>query len=225
MSQGFFSNALTSRPQLWRAMLRANPRPALENEAVNAALAEYFEGAEAARLRAWLQSSPLALGVRQFSSFWDFGEESRRLALLGEAELTALARVTGVALHAPDIARVLRREDQTALREALGENLYRYALYRGQYQLGSVRRLFAERDHHLPLAERCVLHGRLALRLVAASWPQELEQPFCARIEGLFLEPLSGECVLTAGETREIWLALKKLLIKEVEPSWAPCFD
>ena len=126
-----------------------------------------------------------------------------------------------MALHAPEIACALRREDVLTLRSGIGEDMYRYALCRGRYQLGSVRRLFAGLHPSLPLAERCALHGSMAPRLVAALWPEELAERFLPS-----LPPLPGGELpsFSEGEIREIWNALKKLLLKEVAPSWAPCF-
>ena len=179
--------------------------------------------AAAARL-SWLAGRPDAARREQrgqHAAFWDYAEESRRLALLDRETLAALCLVAGVALHAPEIACALRREDVLTLRSGIGEDMYRYALCRGRYQLGSVRRLFAGLHPSLPLAERCALHGSMAPRLVAALWPEELAERFLPS-----LPPLPGGELpsFSEGEIREIWNALKKLLLKEVAPSWAPCF-
>ena len=109
------------------------------------------------------------------------------------------------------------------MRHALGEELYRYALHRGQYQLGGVRRLFARLHPSLPLAERCALHGSMALRLVASGWPAELARRFFSKLPDAPLTqdvPEFGEA-----EIRDVWIARKKLLLKEVAPAWTPCFD
>lgn len=222
MNRGFFADTLASRPLLWKAMLRANSRPA-------SVLGDFpdvsaLPGEAAASLLSWLAGRPDAIRREQTgqdAAFWDYAEESRRLALLDAETLAALCLVAGVALHAPDIARVLRREDVLTLRSGIGEDMYHYALRRGQYQLGDVRRLFAGLHPSLPLAERCALHGSMAPRLVAALWPGELVERFLPS-----LPPLPGGDLpsFSEGEIREIWIALKKLLLKEVAPSWEPCF-
>ncbi len=232
MNKGFFADALASRPLLWEAMLRANSRPVPSSLPASCPAAPYVGkfmdlfGEGAASLLSWLAETSVSARSGQDArdaGFWDYAEESRRLALLDAETLAALSLVAGVALHAPEIARVLRREELLNLRAGIGEDLYRYALCRGQYQLGTVRRLFAQLDLSFPLAERCALHGSMATRLVAARWPEEL-----AKRVFLALPPLpEGREVpaFSEAEVREVWIALKKLLLKEVAPSWAPCFD
>lgn len=171
----------------------------------------------------WLAGRPGRHRQEAESGFWDYAEESRRLALLDTETLAALALVAGVALHAPEIAAVLLRDEVLALRRDIGEAMYRYALYRGQYQLGGVRRLFARLHPALSLGERCALHGSLALRLVASRWPTALAERFCSALPALpqgMVPPVFSEA-----EIREVWITLKKLLIREVVPAWAPCFD
>ena len=222
MNKGFFTDVLASRPLLWEAMLRANSRPASASEGFPDASA--LPGEAAAARGCGVGGGPA--GPRrgpggQHPPGGGYAEESRRLALLDRETLAALCLVAGVALHAPEIACALRREDVLTLRSGIGEDMYRYALCRGRYQLGSVRRLFAGLHPSLPLAERCALHGSMAPRLVAALWPEELAERFLPS-----LPPLPGGELpsFSEGEIREIWNALKKLLLKEVAPSWAPCF-
>lgn len=225
MHKQFFADVLVRRPVLWQRLLEAN-RPGQASRLPPACREQL--GTAADSLLAWLQERPLAHGlpdgaVAMPEPFWDYAEESRRLALLEAPELLELCRVTGVALHAPAIAGVLFRDEVLPLREALGEATYRYALQRGRYQLGAVRRFFLRRDVDMPLAERCALHGTMALHLVAGLWPEELARRVCR-----VLPSLPGTAVLpslTEEERHELWRGVKKLLLKEVAPSWAPCFD
>ena len=221
MHKGFFADALSNRPLLWQAMLRANSRPSPCALTVET---ERVMGTFAAPVLAWLgQGSNTSSTVAAPEPFWDFAEESRRLALLDEGAVLGLTRIAGVALHAPEVAQVVQRDAQIALRQSLGEDLYRYALYRGQYQSGGVRRFFQQMHTGLPLAERCALHGSMALRLVAGLWPVALVQCFLS-----LLPPLPEEHplpTLAEGEIRELWFVLKKLLLKEVAPAWAQSFS
>lgn len=156
MHKQFFADVLARRPALWQRLLQANlPEggPRLPDDC-----REQLGGA-ADSLWAWLQQRPLTHGPAAAESgpavpvpFWDYAEESRRLALLDAPALLELCRVTGVVLHAPAIATVLLRDEVLPLRESLGEETYRYALQRGRYQLGGVRRFFHWRDTDLPLA-------------------------------------------------------------------------
>lgn len=226
MHKGFFADTLSRRPQLWQALLQTS----LPREAASPAAPLWHTelGQAAHSLQDWLLQRPLcslqvsASDEKADVPFWDYEEESRRLALLDPDALRRLSRMTGVALHAPDIAAVLLRDEVLPLREALGEPVYHYALYRGQYELGAIRRFF-QGNADMPLAERCTWHGNMALRLVSGLWPPELSLPFFQRLPALpDGMPLPG---LTEDECHELWRGLKKLLLKEVVPSWAPCFN
>ncbi|ABM30001.1 SctK family type III secretion system sorting platform protein [Nitratidesulfovibrio vulgaris] len=177
--------------------------------------------------------------------FWDFAEESRRLALLPAPAVDRLALTFGAALHGNAFAVLVRRDDVLALRTALGEDLYAYGLHRGRYQLGGVRRHFsplrdAERTGE-GIARRIRTDGLTALGVCIARWPDVLRRRL------VWPDSMSG---ISSGNTPDditadiisgtsprwdearrqaawpdIWFSLRKLLLKEVAPQWAPCFD
>ena len=148
MHTSFFSDIIARKPALFRAMLAFNGRlgsaapdcpeewrvPGLDTAVVAAELS--LRGSP---VLAWPVAPPE-------EGFWDFTDESRRLAFLSAEELERLGKVFGVCVHAAELARIITREPVLALREALGEPLYRYGIQRGQYQLGSVRQFFLSRD-------------------------------------------------------------------------------
>ena len=140
------------------------------------------------------------------------------MAFLSAEELERLGKVFGVCVHAAELARIIAREPVLALRGALGEPLYRYGIQRGQYQLGSVRQFFLSRDVREPLLERMQRHGRLAIAICRASWPAALKERAVGNLEDA---PPS----VPPAVQRAVWFGLKKLLLKEVAPQWAPCFD
>ena len=153
MHTSFFSDIIARKPALFRAMLAFNGRlgsaapdcpeewrvPGLDTAVVAAELS--LRGSP---VLAWPVAPPE-------EGFWDFTDESRRLAFLSAEELERLGKVFGVCVHAAELARIITREPVLALREALGEPLYRYGIQRGQYQLGSVRQFFLSRDVREPL--------------------------------------------------------------------------
>ena len=61
------------------------------------------------------------------------------------------------------------------------------------------------------------LHGRVALGLIMAGWPQLLQNR--APVAAL------SDIAAPPDVQRGLWFDLKKVLLKEVAPSWAPCFD
>ena len=152
-------------------------------------------------------------------AFWDFTEESRRLALLDAANLKKLQKLFGVAVHAEEIAKIIVQAEVLAIRDSLGEDIYDYAMYRGQYQLGGVSRHFCKEDQGLPLLERIRKHGSQAMAFCASSWPESLRKIFEEKLE----ETLDRE--KPSAEVRHlVWFGLKKILLKEVAPQWAPYF-
>ena len=226
MHKQFFADVLARRPALWQRLLQANlPEggPRLPDDC-----REQLGGA-ADSLWAWLQQRPLTHGPAAAESgpavpvpFWDYAEESRRLALLDAPALLELCRVTGVVLHAPASRRCCCGMRSCPCGNPWGEETYQYALQRGRYQLGGVRR-FSSGGIRSALAERCALHGNMALRLVAGLWPEDVALRVCDRLPALPEAAVLPS--LTEDERHELWRGVKKLLLKEVAPSWAPCFD
>ncbi|HIW77807.1 MAG TPA: sulfate adenylyltransferase [Candidatus Bilophila faecipullorum] len=225
MQTSFFTDVIVRKPALLQAMLAFNgvtapvapPVPAWDVPGFDAAaLGEGLARIRGANVLPWRRPSSVAE-----EGFWDFADESRRLAFVGAEEAERLGLTFGVCVHAPELARIIAREQVLALREELGESLYRYGIQRGQYQLGGVRRFFLGRDVREPLLERMRRHGRLALALCCAGWPPVLRgrAGAWAAVEA---EGVEG----TPPEVRKaVWFGLKKLLLKEVAPQWAPCFD
>ena len=204
MHTSFFSDIIARKPALFRAMLAFNGR--LGSVVPDCPEAWRVPGLNTAIVAAELsrRGSPVLA--------------SRRLAFLSAEELERLGKVFGVCVHAAELARIITREPVLALREALGEPLYRYGIQRGQYQLGSVRQFFLSRDVREPLLERMQRHGRLAIAICRAPWPAALKERAAENIEDA---PPS----VSPAVQRAVWFGLKKLLLKEVAPQWAPCFD
>lgn len=153
-------------------------------------------------------------------AYWDFGEETRRIALLPPQAVERLALTFGAAIHGVELARLILREDVVAMRTELGSSLYLYAIQRGRFQLGNVRQFFLVRDMQESLSGKIRKHGQQAVAWCLAGWPEELRLrcPHVPVAEGV---PES----LTPTLRRALWFGLKKLLVKEVAPQWAPCFD
>lgn len=220
MHTSFFSDIIVRKPALLRAMLAFNGRlgpvaPDRPEEWAVPGLDRAILDADLSRRRSPVLAWPVAPPEE---GFWDFTDESRRLAFLSAEELARLGDVFGVCVHAAELARIITRDHVLPLREALGESLYRYGIQRGQYQLGSVRQFFLSRDIREPLLERMHRHGRLALALCCAPWPAALKERFAGSLEDA---PVAASPAIQ----RAVWFGLKKLLLKEVAPQWAPCFD
>jgi hypothetical protein len=64
---------------------------------------------------------------------WDFGPPLRRLALLPSSELARVARFVGAYLHAGAVRSVIARTPLMALRAAIGEDAYAFAVKRAPF--------------------------------------------------------------------------------------------
>lgn len=164
----------------------------------------------------WPRSAP--------GGFWNFQEEDRRLALLGRDDLERLEMFWGAAVWAPDLAAVIAGQEARDLRRELGPELYAYALARGRFHLGPLRRIYREAPagrSAAGLRRQLQSAGRLAVLVVRSGWPEALRRlnPPEAGGEGPPPPPLD------APEPRRLtWLWLKKILLTEAAPQWQPCF-
>ena len=221
----FFDAQLAEDNVLWPAVMRCNA-----HRRAKARDAGPLPAAARKRLDEWLAQMPDSLRTgdtgQKATFFWDFSEDSRKVALLDDEMLSRLAAVAGVTLHAPALARVVERKARLACREALGGDLFDYAQTRGQYQTGAAGDIVARRDTELPLPERCRAHGWLALYFCSLRWPRELRQMFLPRLARLS----GGDAVVSLGDGLSdrawgaLWRLLKKCLLREVAPSWKPYF-
>ena len=185
MQTSFFTDVIVRKPALLQAMLAFNgvtapvapPVPAWDVPGFDAAaLGEGLARIRGANVLPWRRPSSVAE-----EGFWDFADESRRLAFVGAEEAERLGLTFGVCVHAPELARIIAREQVLALREELGESLYRYGIQRGQYQLGGVgvwRWPFAAPDG-LPSCAGARAHGP---RWRRREWKER--RPRCARPSG-----------------------------------------
>lgn len=222
MHKNYFLEIITERPDLFAAILRFNgiaqTHDAQRTPAFLTKLYTYLSDENLAAL--WgcgpakkhlqlLTPSPTEL-------FWDFSEESRCLALLEQDDRDAIAIFYGACLHAPEITRTILGKDIAKLREVLSPRAYSYVLQRGQYQIPSGRSAFADRHEKMPLPERVLLHGAEALGIIAAAWPQTLQNRIVTKTPSDM--PISPDL------QRGIWFDMKKIMLREVVPAWAPCF-
>ena len=118
MHTSFFSDIIARKPALFRAMLAFNGRlgsaaPDCPEEWRVPGLDTAVVAAELSRRGSPVLAWPVALPEE---GFWDFTDESRRLAFLSAEELERLGKVFGVCVHAAELARIITREPVLALR-------------------------------------------------------------------------------------------------------------
>jgi hypothetical protein len=232
MHKDFFVHIITRKPSLFRAILRFN---GLTEDTAAPDCLTAMPGVDAQALWALPQvRKRLSVAPDATECFWDFTEEKHRLALLEPETLLRAARFFGMAAHAEELAGKILGEEVRSLRRSLGTEWIRYALERGRFQLGTLAQVFALRDRHLSLPERIELHGRQVLELCCAQWPPLLRRRatehtrlFRAHHESTADEDALENDLSGQPETvrRALWFGFKKILLKEVAPQWAACFD
>ncbi len=227
MNKVFFKDAL-KKPELFSAILDFNFSILQKKEEQSLALLAGqnipLEKIPSAALKKYIQKS---IGTEQ-TGFWDFTEETRRLALLDTDTLLALMNVTGISLNAKEIAKTVQKEEVAKIKQAIGGPLYHYALTRGQYRLGTLQTFFPP-DGSLSLLEKIQKQGEQALAYCIQNWSEELKtlffkkhalpQSFFTSLEEIKQYPLNPKNEIL------IWFSVKKILIKEINHSWAPYFN
>ena len=148
------------------------------------------------------------------------------MALIGADTVERLCLFFSAAVHAEELSRVIARTQVLELRRRLGADVVTYALKRGRYQVSGLRAPLLVPASFGALAERIDLLARALPALVGEGWPEELRAlaPSCFSApkgmdDAAFVPSLRRE------QRTALWFTMKKLLLREVAPQWAPCFD
>ena len=235
MDQRFLVEALGRRPALFKAMVEFN-RAQQDRSDDCALLASLGEVGKALMRDPAVRRACSGDKHGNTRGWWDFSEESCRLVLLSDDELRRLALMFSAAVYGEEMALVLNKAQVIELRSLLGDAVFSYAIRRGRYQIGSLRPFLIENMPEGSLTERLRLLSAAVLFAVSRSWPEELRPVWAAKLQRAALvgtPPSDGEAAsaqtalppLRAEQRRVLWFTLKKLLLREAAPQWAPCFD
>lgn len=223
MNKDFFTATLMAKPELLQAMLAFNGllvSPPLPEELAG------FPHAETLWQQAEVRRRFGVCGTAE-PDFWDFDDEVFRLVFLDANTIKRLALVFGVAAIAPELCHLLRRDEVCAARERLGDALYAYALHRARFQVNAdviPAGLAVPEDS--PVDMRAYAVGVGSLLTLTSRWPELLRSRFL--LPDAAQTPPSLPVSTDdpgADHQNRLWSAVKKVLLKEVAPSWAPCFD
>lgn len=235
MDQGFLDETVGRKSPLFAAMVDFN-HSQLKSE-TESSLSE----ADPAIVQLVLNDASILRAYRKNTSpsssrcWWDFAEETRRLILLSPDILERLALCFSAAVFAEEMALTVDGKQVLALRTLLGTEIFAYAIRRGRYQIGSIRQTILTHFSVAPLAERILLLARSVLLLVGESCPLELKELWLQKLSGMSIFSSSASSnemfvssallQLSREQRRALWFTLKKILLREVAPQWAPCFD
>lgn len=223
MDYRFLAEVITQKPRLFRAILAFNREYAAPVPAKLSSLGESFAALWRWQdfRRAWGPSAPQ-------TGYWNFSEESQRLALLDADTLERVGLFFSAAVHAEELSHVIAREQVLTLRREIGADVLSYALRRGRYQVGSLRALLLAPEDPKDLPGRIRTLAATALAVISLDWPGPLRELAASRLPIVALSQSSEEPPfpqLRREQRRALWFTMKKLLLREVAPKWAPCFD
>lgn len=225
MDYRFLTEVITQKPGLFRAMLVFNREYAAPEPGELAALGKPFSALWNRQdfRRAWASPAP-----RPQKGYWNFSEESQRLALLDSGTLEKVGLLFSAAVHAEELSHLIARDSVLEMRQAIGADVFSYALKRGRYQVGSLRGALLVPASLGTLEQRIRMLASVSMAIISSGWPEELRALAASRLprpgdSSGPEEPFSPE--LPREQRRALWFTMKKLLLREVAPEWAPCFD
>jgi hypothetical protein len=157
--------------------------------------------------------------------FWNFEPQPRRLMLLGASYFKDLCLRFGLALFAPELAKIVTGTLVRYWRMELGRELLDWALGRGRLFLGQLREdllswLELKNPTLISLSSRNELFkvGLVAVNITWIPLPPVLADKAGWRL-------LSPGQPIPETLSRRTFSVLKKILLSEVAPSWRPCFS
>lgn len=179
------------------------------------------------------------LGLSETTTYWDFEDESKRLALLCWQSLDLIARCTGSLLHAPEITTLIGRDQIVALRNSIGKDAHEFAL-RARHQVRIPEEVASLMESWVPqtqpdddagnhhqasqlggLAEE---HGWNLLRTTLSGRPIPLWRRFHFKIPDRFHTP-GIEVAPSAAQRLGCWTLVHTAARQLLSQSELRCFD
>jgi hypothetical protein len=154
------------------------------------------------------------------NGYYDFQPLHRRFALLECSTLERLLAFTGAALLSPRLTRIVRRDELCAARQSLGTELFDFATKRARFLAtdGS-----ATMSSGTVTMEAVRQSGWTQLEHCLAGESPELIRRFQLKLPLEFnLEVTDAPCRV---EKMRIATRMRKILISEIDPELATCFE
>lgn len=219
----FFSELLNEKPAFLRQIMAFNLAARADDsyglEPIWAAAAAKDKGLHRAL-------AAQRAGEQGEAGFWDFVDEASRLALFDAASLERLGKLAAAGVFGAEIALAIDRPRREALKRALGDEICAYAVARGRWQAGSLAAPLLSMTPDGPLEARTLALARILLEGAALRWPDELRALAAGKLQALPLPALALPPAAAEGDMPlRIWRYLKKIILREMDPSWATFFD
>jgi len=153
--------------------------------------------------------------------FFDFQPARRRFALLDTGVLSRLAQYVGAALAWPRISRAVGRDQVLQWKQQLGEDLYQFAVKRAPFLMSAnstLPQLLREGE-----TESTATAGWRALACCCTSDPPGLVQRFQLKFPPSV--EIEFDRQIAEQDRDRVVSLLKKILLAEVQPESASCFN
>lgn len=163
---------------------------------------------------------PLLVEDAPESWFLDFMVPRSRLALLDAHTLRKLAEYLGLAVNAGEVSRCIMKAQVNSIKETFEEDGYMFAVKRASFLTGDCSGLIPAVEG-ADLNERILRQGYAGIALCFAQEDKTLLKRLQIILpRDFFSTPPQG----TKVDIDALWKVIRRILLKEVAPQWAPCF-
>ncbi|WP_022665955.1 hypothetical protein [Desulfospira joergensenii] len=224
-SRIFLRSLAADHPELFKAVVRfnasVNRKNSVSKEADGSAVNAVINGSKRAAAR---------LNGKFTRGFWDFEEESRRMALLDSKTLKTLLFTWGAAFCAPLLCRFVQKQDLEILHRDMEPGYTDFALKRGRFFLGDfdgIIRLDEAGAKAEQMPDLIMKHSMRAHEICLRYWPEPLRELQAEKIKLDLPDWFERKPEMDRphpSHPRAVWFSFKKILLKEVAPEWTPCF-
>ena len=227
MAERFLDNAMRSNRLLFSLIYRFNCQPALDVHPDH--LADFVdEGLFDRVVRSPAAERRLSDCVtRRFElepdGHWDFEDQPLRLALLDRQRLYQLVLMTSAAVWHRSISRIIQREHLQELTQLLGESVYLFAVKRAPFLMGTLAEEAVtpipaqDQDRWLTEAGWKYVHGCIS------PCPAPVQQRLRLKLPKSF--DTNSQQSLSTEQRDSAFQVVKRILLDEIEPGLAPCFN
>lgn len=158
--------------------------------------------------------------------FPDFEQPPQRLALLDPEPLCKVLFYVGIALHAPFISHQVQRTKVLALRSGLGNEGYLFALKRAPFLLDLKAFPAMKFEDFSDLPSLLSRRALICLKIHLQDAPPSVYRRMVLKLPKSFTQSDEEDTLLPSQWDRaKVELLFKKVLLQEVDATWAPYFS
>ena len=235
----WLKETIKARPDLFRLVNEFNQHPQnwihpdILDSIPQGSLMRFLSGTLPGRDIAcrWINSH---LNLGEATTFWDFEDRRRRLALLSWERLNQLAGSIGCTLNADKIVTMIGRNDLADLKNHVGTEAYNFSLRRGsEIAIPTALRGFADAwnasvqstDNRKVVGQRSMELGWAVLRGSLAEDPQPLRHRFHLKIPPDYKGSANTEDENQGCCSSSSWEVVERVMERILPKSELRCFN